>query len=191
MTFIYVSFLTNVNSRKFKVKKSTKHPYYKQKFVGKYDIGILILETPLNFNEIRVNPICLPSPFDSTVEDETFSVAGFGYTENYSHPRSLLETNLTEFNFYECKVAYQNTIVSLNEDLVFCAIGKDSNICNRDNGSPAMLSGENGRKYIFGVASVGIQNKDGLCDPSAPSVWTRVNSVLPYIFTSFEMNGVC
>ncbi|XP_017076088.2 trypsin beta-like [Drosophila eugracilis] len=129
------------------VLKAVYHPLYDNKTFFN-DIGVLILESPLKFNN-HVQKIALAdkSPVGGTMS----LVSGWGYTREdaaYSWP-TLQGVHVAILNHTECENAYIKS--KITEDMI-CAdgIGRDS--CRTDSGGPLVSIRD---RNLIGIVSWG------------------------------------
>ncbi|XP_068245825.1 venom protease-like [Palaemon carinicauda] len=136
------------------------------------DIALLILESPVTFNDY-IRPICLPPSNDFT--GVTATVVGWGALV-YQGPVSpvLQKVSVPVWSNNDCNDAYEQPI----RDTMICAAnprgGQDS--CQDDSGGPLMAV-VNGKWSVIGLVSFGTR----CAEPGTPGVYTRVTSFLDWI----------
>ncbi|XP_070761604.1 transmembrane protease serine 13a [Enoplosus armatus] len=146
------------------------------------DIALLQLTSPVIFND-KVQPTCLPA-FDQQFPQGTRCwTSGFGTTEAGSGivSRDLMEVTVVIISAQVCnRPSVYGGAVTNN---MLCAGdlkgGKDS--CQGDSGGPLVCQGES-RWYLVGITSWGA----GCGDRNKPGVYTKVSSVLPWIYSNMQ-----
>lgn len=150
------------------------------------DIALLRLERPVTFTN-WIKPICLPiSPNvrDHNHQDTTFTVAGWGKTENASSSAIKLKVELDDVPIDECNNVYKSQGVTLTPKQL-CAGGKPKkDSCRGDSGGPLMAVDNSERLksyfYLAGIVSFG-PSPCGL--PGWPGVYTRVDQYVDWILS--------
>ncbi|XP_066958479.1 trypsin-1-like [Macrobrachium rosenbergii] len=137
------------------------------------DIAVLVLESPVTFNDY-IRPICLP-PANEAFTGAMATVAGWGAT-SYQGPVSnvLQQVRVPVWSNADCNNAYEQPI---NDNMVCAANprgGQDS--CQDDSGGPLMVH-VNGKWVVIGLVSFGTR----CAEPGTPGVYTRVNTFLDWI----------
>ncbi|XP_072314391.1 transmembrane protease serine 13a [Eucyclogobius newberryi] len=144
-----------------------------------HDIALLKLASPVDFND-KVHPACLPSSDQQWRDGTECFTSGFGTTDAQSSSvsQSLRDVNVKIIDSEVC-----NTGVSYNGGVtknMLCAGhmggGKDS--CQGDSGGPLVCE-NNGFWTLAGITSWG----SGCAERHRPGVYTRVTSVLPWIYS--------
>ncbi|XP_045931003.1 transmembrane protease serine 13a [Micropterus dolomieu] len=146
------------------------------------DIALLQLTSPVLFND-KVQPACLPAFDQQFSQGAKCCTTGFGTTEAGSGTvsRDLMEVTVDIISTQVCN----NPSVyggAVNKNML-CAGdlkgGKDS--CQGDSGGPLVCQGEN-RWYLAGLTSWGA----GCGERNKPGVYTKVTSVLPWIYSKMQ-----
>lgn len=109
-------------------------------------------------------------------EITTFSVTGWGRTENETLSDVLMEAQITQQVPGICRAAYHMDIKSTQ--LCVGEEGRDS--CNGDSGGPlsyVSYYNETQRIVLFGIVSFGSRQ----CAQGDPGVYTNVGSFMPWI----------
>ncbi|XP_064110506.1 venom serine protease Bi-VSP-like [Macrobrachium nipponense] len=137
------------------------------------DIAVLVLESPVTFNDY-IRPICLP-PANEAFTGATATVAGWGAV-SYQGPVSpvLQQVRVPVWSNADCNNAYEQPI---NDNMVCAANprgGQDS--CQDDSGGPLMVQ-VNAKWVVIGLVSFGTR----CAEPGTPGVYTRVNAFLDWI----------
>eukprot|EP00529_Nitzschia_sp_RCC80_P010745 CAMPEP_0113523116 /NCGR_PEP_ID=MMETSP0014_2-20120614/45541_1 /TAXON_ID=2857 /ORGANISM="Nitzschia sp." /LENGTH=638 /DNA_ID=CAMNT_0000421199 /DNA_START=83 /DNA_END=1999 /DNA_ORIENTATION=+ /assembly_acc=CAM_ASM_000159 len=153
----------------FNVAKEFVHPGYNP-ISTRFDVMLikssnLIEDTP----PVRVNT-------DSTVpvNEESLTVIGMGYTEDWRLPSSLLETSVTYTRNLDCVDFTSSTGQTLKNDLqldMLCAGDPGRDSCYGDSGSPLIRRGNSPETDIaVGVVSWGYE-----CGGDLPGVYARLS----------------
>ncbi|XP_010793282.1 transmembrane protease serine 13-like [Notothenia coriiceps] len=146
------------------------------------DVALLKLETQVTFND-NIHPACLPA-FDQEFKPGTTCwTSGFGTTESGSGvvSKELMEVTVDLIDTGVCNgpVVYQGAVTKH----MLCAGdldgGKDS--CQGDSGGPLVCKGDS-RWYLAGITSWGV----GCGEKNRPGVYTKVKSVLPWIYSKMQ-----
>ncbi|XP_062545260.1 CLIP domain-containing serine protease B15-like [Armigeres subalbatus] len=143
------------------------------------DIALLHLAKEVTLSAY-IKPICLPLDDrlqNMPVENEQFTVVGWGETETGYNSPKLLQVSVTGRNLDMCNRVFQNHKIRLS-DTQLCVGGeggKDS--CRGDSGGPLMRRIGN-VWYLTGMVSFG----DRTCGVrNQPSVYTNVVSYIDWI----------
>ena len=151
------------------VRAFKKHHLYNT-VVGGYDIALIELENPLEFND-TFRPVCL---YDGDNPSNLF-VSGWGLT-NFGfvlrESNCLLETQLKQVSNNECK-AYG----IVNPKYVMCA-GERKTVCFGDSGGP-MTTMEGAHVYQVGITS--FTNHDCQILQHGPAAFERVKAHTEWI----------
>ncbi|UXI15362.1 putative serine hydrolase [Sarcoptes scabiei] len=151
------------------------------------DIALLRLKISLDFeNELRVGPVCLPSPgSDMDIREGTpTTMIGWGLHDpmDFTPSSQLYQVTVPVYNKEECRQTYTKLLNPNNYfdfDNVICAAhregGKDT--CQGDSGGPMLLSMPNGQHYQIGIVSFGY----GCAKKGYPGVYTYVPNYLKWI----------
>lgn len=150
------------------------------------DIALLILETPIDFEEKelkgKARPICLPTKSVSSYAGKMATVVGWGTTSEggNSLPDELQGVGVPVISNWRCLLAYPLPNFPIRGGQICAGFpdgGKDS--CQGDSGgSLAAPSIEDGSRWIqLGVTSWGM----GCARRGKPGVYTRVSSQLDWI----------
>ncbi|XP_029372746.1 transmembrane protease serine 13a isoform X2 [Echeneis naucrates] len=146
------------------------------------DVALIKFTSPVALND-KVQPICLPTSGQKFPSGQRCWTTGFGTTEAGSGTvsRDLMEVAVNIIDTQVCNSprVYGN-MVTKN---MICAGdldgGKDS--CQGDSGGPLVCQGDS-RWYLVGITSWG----SGCGDRNKPGVYTRVSSVLPWIYRNMQ-----
>jgi len=132
-----------------------------------YDVSILTLTNPLTGPNIAIAPLC-SSPMSS---GDTVKVLGWGLTDGdvNSPSNQLRAVMLNTITDDSCDNVYGNGAIT---QTMMCCANPGKGTCHGDSGGPLMKNGE-----VCGIVSWG----DPTCKSGYPSVFTRVNQVLPFI----------
>ncbi|XP_071768244.1 transmembrane protease serine 13a [Centroberyx gerrardi] len=147
------------------------------------DIALLKLTAPVEFNN-AVQPACLPA-FDQRFPHGTVCwTSGFGTTDAGAArgSRDLMEVTVDIIDVRECNSSrVYGGSVSKN---MLCAGdldgGRDS--CQGDSGGPLVCQARDDRWNLVGITSWGA----GCGRRNKPGVYTRVNSLLPWIYSKMQ-----
>ncbi|EAT33372.2 AAEL014349-PA [Aedes aegypti] len=166
--------------QEYKVEKIIVHPSYNKSVRNKvHDITLLRLAEDVQFNKY-VRPICLPfdeSIRDMPIDDEDFTVTGWGQTNNQSRSALQLHVDLIGKTLDVCNEKFSIANVTL-VDTQLCVGGeKGKDSCKGDSGGPLMRL-VNTVWYQVGVVSFG--NK--YCGTEGfPGIYTDVSKYLKWI----------
>lgn len=139
------------------------------------NIALLKLANDVEFSEF-LRPICLPSDDMVSVE----STAASYYTATWMSP----EKNTTG----RVKQLVESAVVNCernNEGYVCLRPSEGTAICNKDEGSPIMYSGNN-KWTLYGVLNYALDVHKSLCDNTAASGSKITNDVLKWIMHVME-----
>lgn len=144
--------------------------------VGPYDIGLLHLETPLEYND-KVQPIALP--FDSEIVEGLASLYGWGRTNSsLPAPEKLQRVDTKVVEYKDCKAALPNTAPIHESNVCSSSLDSEVSACNGDSGGPFVREDKNGVTQQIGIVSWGYVP----CGESnLPSIYTRVSSYTDWI----------
>ncbi|XP_004543745.1 transmembrane protease serine 13a [Maylandia zebra] len=166
-------------------------PYFVEKIIvnenyntktNDQDVVLLKLTSPVTFND-KVQPACLPAYNQNFVQGTQCWTSGFGTTQAGSGvvSKDLMEVSVDIIDTRVCNS--RDAYGGLVTNNMLCAGklegGKDS--CQGDSGGPLVCQGES-RFYLVGITSWGA----GCGEKNKPGVYTRVSSVLPWIYTSMH-----
>ncbi|XP_075154143.1 CLIP and Tryp_SPc domain-containing lethal (2) k05911 [Haematobia irritans] len=148
------------------------------------DIAILTLSEPVKFTK-EIQPVCLPtSPAQqrSSYSGHLATVAGWGsLRENGPQPSILQKVQIPIWNNAECASKYGRAAPAGIIESMVCAGQAAKDSCSGDSGGP-MTVNEGGRFVQVGVVSWGI----GCGKGQYPGVYTRVTSLLPWIYKNIK-----
>ncbi|XP_071539500.1 venom protease-like [Panulirus ornatus] len=144
------------------------------------DIMLLTLDHDAQYNNF-VKPICLP--FNEQNNDfvgQTLTVIGWGRTafENRRTSDVPMQVGVPVVDTQRCKIAFtrlRKRPVVDNRNICAGIGTKDS--CNGDSGGPLNYLGSNGRYYLAGIVSFGVE----CARADFPGVYTRVSHFLDWI----------
>jgi len=137
-----------------------------------YDIAVLELASPLEFNEL-VQPIALWEDEDTPMEPA--EVSGWGDTENGGTPDILKRLDLTIYEKDLCKDAYGDIFT----DNMLCATGSLDGgecVCFGDSGSPMYIE-QDGTKYQVGIVSWG----NPCANAGYPAAYAEVGKFIDFV----------
>lgn len=146
------------------------------------DVALLKLKSQVSFND-NVQPACLPVAGQDFPQGTSCWTSGFGTTEAGSGvvSKDLMEVTVDIIGTQLCNTpSVYGGAVTRN---MICAGklegGKDS--CQGDSGGPLVCKGDS-RWYLVGITSWG----SGCGEKNKPGVYTRVSSVLPWIYSKMQ-----
>ncbi|KAF3847717.1 hypothetical protein F7725_020745, partial [Dissostichus mawsoni] len=182
---VYVGLMSLTRpTQPYMVKRIILNNNYNSK-TNDQDVALLKLETQVTFND-NVHPACLPA-FDQEFKPGTACwTSGFGTTESGSGvvSKELMEVTVDLIDTGVCNgpVVYRGAVTKH----MLCAGdldgGKDS--CQGDSGGPLVCKGDS-RWYLAGITSWGV----GCGKKNRPGVYTKVKSVLPWIYSKMQFVG--
>ncbi|XP_026221783.1 transmembrane protease serine 13a [Anabas testudineus] len=163
------------------VKKILLNENYNNK-TNDQDVALLKLASPVFFNE-KVQPACLPTFDQQLPQGIKCYTSGFGTTVTGS---SIVSKNLMDVavDIIDTQVCNSLRVYggAITKNML-CAGeldgGKDS--CQGDSGGPLVCVGGS-RWYLVGITSWGA----GCGDRNKPGVYTKVSSVLPWIYSNMQ-----
>lgn len=166
--------------QEFGVEQITVHPDYNKDAINKlHDIAIIKLAEDVTFSKY-VKPICLPFDADIAampIEDEEFTVTGWGQTETELVSRLQLHVEINGKSNDLCNQVFGVANVTLT-DTHLCVggdAGRDS--CKGDSGGP-LLRLVTTNWYQVGVVSFGAKR----CGRKGyPGIYTNVAKYLDWI----------
>ncbi|XP_063985535.1 CLIP domain-containing serine protease B4-like [Diachasmimorpha longicaudata] len=145
------------------------------------DIGLIRVNSMIDFRPVNARPICLPIGDAATHHQKKVTVTGWGATENGPRSQDLLQVKLTLVSNEECAKAYKkNTVISYKQ---LCAGGTDhKDSCLGDSGGPlqalSIYNKMNVRFVQYGIVSFGTKN----CGIEGyPGVYTRLVYYIDWI----------
>ncbi|XP_023304279.1 venom serine protease Bi-VSP [Lucilia cuprina] len=148
------------------------------------DIAILTLSEPVQFTK-EIQPICLPT--SSTQQSRSYSghiatVAGWGsLRENGPQPSILQKVQIPIWTNTECAQKYGRAAPAGIIESMICAGQAAKDSCSGDSGGPLIVN--DATRYIqVGIVSWGI----GCGKGQYPGVYTRVTSLLPWIYKNIK-----
>ncbi|XP_017860324.1 PREDICTED: transmembrane protease serine 9 [Drosophila arizonae] len=148
------------------------------------DIAILTLSEPVPFST-EIQPICLPT--SATQKARSYSgqvatVAGWGsLRENGPQPSILQKVDIPIWTNSECAHKYGRAAPGGIIESMICAGQASKDSCSGDSGGP-MIVNEGNRYTQVGIVSWGI----GCGKGQYPGVYTRVTSLLPWIYKNIK-----
>ncbi|CAL4061383.1 unnamed protein product, partial [Meganyctiphanes norvegica] len=170
------------------VRQIIVHPMFKS-FRKGYDVALLELSEPINFNLSDTRPVCLPTP-GQDYEEADAKVMGWGKTSwDESPSKVLLEVTIPILNITQCSLVYPG--LGLMHTMI-CA-GSPHNgtgICRGDSGGP-MITHEDGHFVQIGIASFGRARTELHDGCSSAAVFTRVTAVLDWIINNTKNANTC
>ncbi|XP_030633817.1 transmembrane protease serine 13a [Chanos chanos] len=173
-------------------QNNLQNPYSVQKiivnenynrFTNDYDIALMKLTRPVEFSN-AVQPACLPAYDQNFAHGTECWTSGFGTTEEGA-ARGSTELKEVSVNIIDVRVCNSSNVYrgSVSKNMI-CAGdlegGRDS--CQGDSGGPLVCEGDNERWYLTGVTSWGA----GCGRANKPGVYTKVSSVLPWIYSKMQ-----
>jgi secreted trypsin-like serine protease len=151
------------------------------------DIGIMILERAIEFNEF-VKPVCLDrSPHPSTAQ--TGVVAGWGLNENRTVSKTPSQVTVTLVSELDC-LKEDSVYWHLTSNRTFCAGDKRGRgPCTGDSGGGLVVE-HNGRWMLRGVVSAAVLDHTKSCDVHKYAIYTDVNKYINWIDMHLEANVI-
>ncbi|XP_053692369.1 trypsin-1-like [Sabethes cyaneus] len=163
-----------------KVLQAIRHPSYRKdtSSIVYSDIGLLLLEEPLQFDGSRVSCVSLPAQGEKLQAGATGKVAGWGKTRKFrDSPASLsvdtlLAVDTTVLPFEECQRAYADYY--MHEETQYCMgdLKDDKGACKGDSGGPFIVG-----KTVYGVVSWSKQ----CTEVGSPAIFTNVGAYVQWI----------
>lgn len=145
--------------------------------VGPYDIALLHLSEPFDFNEF-VQPVSLPG-FEEFVEGEAY-IYGWGQTKPFHFgfiSKKLQQVKAEIWNYKECKANLPENAPLKESNICSSPMKNKVSACNGDSGGPYVKE-TNGVSVLLGIVSWGYIP----CGISrVPSVYTRVSAYTNWI----------
>uniref|UniRef100_A0A3B4YJI6 Transmembrane serine protease 13b n=1 Tax=Seriola lalandi dorsalis TaxID=1841481 RepID=A0A3B4YJI6_SERLL len=147
------------------------------------DVALLKFTSPVVFND-KVQPVCLPTSGQQIPPGQKCWTSGFGTTEAGSGTvsKDLMEVSVDIIDTRVCNsprvyggAVTRNMICAGNLEG-----GKDS--CQGDSGGPLVCQGDS-RWFLVGITSWGA----GCGERNKPGVYTKVSSVLPWIYRKMQV----
>ncbi|KAK5649792.1 hypothetical protein RI129_000821 [Pyrocoelia pectoralis] len=170
------------------IDQQIPHPYFSSSN-GNNDIGLLRLETNVNYTD-SIRPICLPPPELPTPKDGTFmDISGWGITETGRQSDYKLKAQVPVLSNEECKKVFTDySHINPNQA---CAGGKDGkDACHGDSGGPLMTTFkkkdvlDEDQWYQEGIIYRGI----GCGRKGVPSLYTRISRYSRWILNTIHSN---
>ena len=132
-----------------KISQAIQHPQYDDRY---FDVGVLVLESPLTFSD-KIAPICLPcesQPDPGSLTKQGITSQGWGRDEYGKLSESLDEIDVTVRSKSECDYKYNSTtgtfkwrvsfrLPELISSTLFCADNNNDHrigVCAGDSGGP-------------------------------------------------------
>ncbi|XP_067221721.1 transmembrane protease serine 13a isoform X1 [Chanodichthys erythropterus] len=173
-------------------QNTLKIPYYVKKIMvnekyssvsNDFDVALLKLATPVTFSN-TIQPVCLPT-FDQTFPDGLVCrTSGFGTTQQGADHGSTILMDVA-VNVIDARVCNSSQVYrgAITKNMM-CAGdmngGRDS--CQGDSGGPLECKDDNERWYLAGITSWGA----GCGQRQKPGVYSRVTSLLPWIYSKMQ-----
>ena len=139
------------------------------------DAGVLVLATPTS-----APPVTLAGSADGArlANQIPVVIAGWGLTSANAtaEPAVAQRAGMTSQTGLYCS---QHADLHFDENTEFCATDPGSNaitVCNGDSGGPAFVQGPGATQIELGIVDRGAS-----CDPSKPSIFTRVDQVSAWV----------
>ncbi|XP_060652585.1 uncharacterized protein LOC132788919 isoform X3 [Drosophila nasuta] len=160
------------------------HEQFRQPTHMNNDIAVVVLKTPLKFNDY-VQPICLPERGAPLTENRTCTISGWGSI------KSGVSTPSQELRAAQLPILPDTTCKQLNvygdamTEGMFCAGSMDESVdaCEGDSGGPLVCSDEDG-ETLYGIISwgqhCGYQNR--------PGVYVRVCHYIDWIYEKINQS---
>jgi trypsin len=173
----------SVNGLERRVANIIPNPDYDPEFV-QYDAALLILDTDFEIDLIDV-PTLLTDDYAShyALPGDCANVMGWGRATASSHlnSTSLINVQVPIWSNADCRAVYPNAhpITGANICAGFPTGGFDA--CHNDSGGPLYVEGGAGQ-LLVGIVSWG----EGCAEPGKPGVYTRVNTIAPWIFSALS-----
>lgn len=146
------------------------------------DVALLKFTSPVVFND-KVQPVCLPTTGQKIPSGQKCWTTGFGTTEAGSGTvsKNLMEVTVDIIDTRVCNSprVYGSAVTRNMICAGDLAGGRDS--CQGDSGGPLVCQGDS-RWYLVGITSWGA----GCGEKNKPGVYTRVSSVLPWIYRKLQ-----
>uniref|UniRef100_A0A182NC16 CLIP domain-containing serine protease n=1 Tax=Anopheles dirus TaxID=7168 RepID=A0A182NC16_9DIPT len=164
----------------YEVEAIIPHPEYDKNNVSRpNDICILRLATDVEFTD-ELRPICLPLELEVQklpIINETFTVTGWGETENKRPSDIQLHVDLPGLDNEACNSVYVVANVTLT-DRQLCIGGLNgTDSCRGDSGGPLMRNAF-GAWHLFGVVSFGAR----MCGTeNLPGVYTNIVQYIDWL----------
>lgn len=152
--------------------------YIRFYFLVNNDIAMIELFEEVIFDDTK-RPACLGID-EEPIVDDVVSVVGWGLKSyNGVQARKLHKVDVKIADFDDCKQNYNIAGIGLTDNML-CArdLGKDA--CQGDSGGPLLKSGSDGRSYLVGIVSFGID----CAHPNFPGVYTKTANYLDWIRTN-------
>ncbi|XP_046866584.1 transmembrane protease serine 9 [Drosophila willistoni] len=149
------------------------------------DIAILTLSEPVPFSH-EIQPICLPTSAaqqSRSYSGQVATVAGWGsLRENGPQPSILQKVDIPIWANAECARKYGRAAPGGIIESMICAGQAAKDSCSGDSGGPMIVRDDGGRYTQVGIVSWGI----GCGKGQYPGVYTRVTSLLPWIYKNIK-----
>lgn len=195
------------NKEEFEVEKIIIHPQYKIGSIFDYDIALLKLERPIEFNAL-VRPICLPpeelAPNTTLYKADELTVAtGWGHTgvlQARENAQITIADNLKEVilpiqtteRCNQSAIDHKDQRIKKNifTERMFCVgDGNGGNdTCKGDSGGPLMQSQQNEDGYVYwtqvGIVSWGV----GCGLPDTYGYYTHVQKLMQWLRSTIQEN---
>ncbi|KAH7712646.1 Peptidase S1/S6, partial [Aphelenchoides avenae] len=172
------------------VKNIYRHKHYNPDKASwtQPDIGILELESPIEFNNVT-GRVCLPKVYKEEAGAEA-TVIGWGddnTVEKYKLNKTVAEWNTVAF--YLGDMCADGGIPKFNSSVYICAGGYNTGTEQGDSGGP-LVSNLKGRNFLLGLTSAGKQVNDpeGQYDIGA---YTRVSFLCDWIEQTTKGEAKC
>ncbi|XP_055921679.1 lectizyme [Eupeodes corollae] len=145
--------------------------------VGPYDIALLHVSEPFEFNE-SVQPAVLPQ--HESIPQGNASLYGWGQTKAFVFSAAkTLQTVKTEIvDWDECKEALPDSAPLDPSNVCSSSLGNGVSACNGDSGGPLVKEDANSPTELIGIVSWGYIP----CGKAnMPSIYTRVSAYIDWI----------
>lgn len=167
--------LENDGQQLVSVSSFYRHPGYNSQTQDN-DFAIIRLSSHVGFSN-SIQPICLPNP-GTSYDNRVSTVTGWGtlFAGADWSPAVLNEVNVNTMTNAQCTGSSTDYLPSDITSNMLCAAAPGKDSCQGDSGGPLITLDGNSFSLI-GITSWGF----GCAQASAPGVYSRVTSQLPWI----------
>jgi trypsin len=161
---------TGPTSVLFKPTSIASHPSFSNVGFKGFPNDVAVLK----FNAVTFNanfkPIALAQPSDGDLAKQQGTITGWGRTQGGGAiPVTLQQATLTVLSNADCAKKWSTNQINAGH---ICISAPSSGACQGDSGGPLVVNGK-----LAGATSWGSSN----CQPTSPSVYTRISHFLSWI----------
>ncbi|CAG5130925.1 unnamed protein product, partial [Candidula unifasciata] len=144
------------------------------------DMAILKLSQPIVYDQCH-KPICMVDGSKAPDQASKCRTMGWGLTSNGADAQAssqLQYVDVTIVSNDSCRAVYG----SLSSSKTFCAGSEGRDSCQGDSGGPFTCQGDDGKNYLYGIVSAGIEGRCG----SLVGIYSKVAAFIDWINSKLQ-----